>query len=226
MSFGYKTAWFAIHGTDIPATARALGLTPPAPSTAEPAIAAASDGNGKVFISPAIRGWTLIMSSDFLDLAGESSAPFLDVLRRVSAELDTEAQFFATYRVSDAYLWARARRGDIVRAFFNYQGEQMTDIGAPTTEEIRLGYRFFDGNSADASMARYWERKDLTFVDEDHVLQIAGLWSIDPRDLDLEAMPNGFIADRVLPPANRPAPPAAVNSAALTPAAKPWWRRW
>lgn len=216
MSFGYKTAWFAIRATDSDAVARALKLGRLTPTPADSAIPAAYREPGKVFITPAIDGWTLAMCSGFLDLTDGTLPTFVDKLRTVSAELDTEAQFFASHRVVETHAWARAARGQLQRAYCysGHAGETSIDLGEPTAEEIRLGHCFYNPSSPDARDDTYWERDDLRFANEEDVMQVAGLWSVNPSSHD--PMPDGLLADLDMPAA-LPQP---------TPLRKPWWRLW
>jgi hypothetical protein len=216
MTFGYKTAWFAIHATDREAVARALGLRYLTPAPADAAITAAYREPGKMFVTSALDGWTLVMSSDFLTLAEGMPPPFLEMLRRVSAELDTEVQFFASHRVVEAHAWARAARGELQRAYCycGHSGETSVDAGDQTAEEVQLGHSFYNSSSPEARTDAYWERDDLRFANETDVMRVAGLWSINPQGL--EDMHEGFLSDFLVPPV--PAAPTSVK--------KPWWRLW
>jgi len=79
----------------------------------------------------------------------------------------------------------RARATGIERAFLwlGESGEKPLDIGRPTAEEEALGFAFFDPESSEAEAEGYWEREDLTHVGEEHVMQLAARWSVDPSTL-------------------------------------------
>jgi hypothetical protein len=94
-----------------------------------------------------------------------------------------EAQLFASMRISNAYIWARARNGKLERRFYDVDG-QHNETGEVTEEEKSLGLEFFEDSSPDSKAPGYWVRKDLVFVGEEHVLQVAGRWSVDPSKLD------------------------------------------
>jgi hypothetical protein len=57
-------------------------------------------------------------------------------------------------------------------------------IGDITDAEKEVGVKLFDASSPESSEPGYWQRKDLTFLDESYVLKIAAKWSIDPSKLD------------------------------------------
>ena len=118
-----------------------------------------------------------------------------------------EAQFFASMRVSSAYCWGKAAKGKLIRWFYEGDGNREV-IGNETPEEEAFGWQFFDSNSLDANEPGYWERKDLIYPDEEHVLQIAGKWSINP-----ETLPNLSLAQFGLlgtPGASYPPKPATI----------------
>jgi hypothetical protein len=52
-----------------------------------------------------------------------------------------------------------------------------------------LGFRFFDASSPESTRLGYWQRKDLTHLDEDYVLKVAAKWSVDPSKLDKIGLP-------------------------------------
>ena len=70
------------------------------------------------------------------------------------------------------------------RCWVGERGETLWDEGEQTPEERDLGFRFFDERSPEASQEGYWERKDLSFPNEDCVTRLAGAWSLDPTTLD------------------------------------------
>ena len=221
MSFGYKTAWFAIHTSDTEAVTRALRLKNLRPTRAETGIAAGYREPGKVFITPAVDGWTLAMSSGFLDLADGTPPAFADRLPKLAAELGTEVQFFASHRVVEAHAWARTAQGELGRAlaYNGCNGEVQIDLGAQTPEEIALGHRFFNPSAPEAGDNAYWDRDDLRYIDEDDVMQVAGAWSVNPQSL--ETLCEGFLAD-----CDTPASAAAAASPGPTTARKPWRQIW
>jgi hypothetical protein len=227
MSFGYKSAWFALRSANTEAVMRALSLSSPVLAKAKVAIDAAygndsAGPSGKVFVTPPLSGWTLATSTGFFDIADAEPAQFPEMVAKLSTELGTEVQFFATHRVIEAHLWARAIGGRLVRAYsyVGESGEKKVDIGELTPEEVALDLRFFDPSSPDAEHDGYWERQDLKYPDEDDVMRVAERWSVNPSALT--EIPDGFLAD-MLPRRVSIAPGAVGN---LPPPKKPWWRFW
>ncbi|AKN91911.1 hypothetical protein ACU10_01355 [Xanthomonas oryzae pv. oryzicola] len=57
--------------------------------------------------------------------------------------------------------------------------------GGQSDEERALSFRFFDEQSQEAADDDYWDRTDLEFPTETHVMRLAQAWSIDPSSLVL-----------------------------------------
>jgi hypothetical protein len=184
--FGYKGAWLAVRGKTAKEVAAALRLTGTRESTWAEGIAAAYESakgsyySRSVFITPPIDGWTLALSTAFFAHLGDGEDPDLSAwVRRLSAELHTEVQFFATYRVSDGHAWALARDGKLVRAYCVFDGETLVDEGKRTAVETGLEVDWEIG------------------PDEEHVMQVAAGWSVSPADAARmpRTAPRGTLAD-------------------------------
>ena len=214
--FGYKIAWFAIRGGEPAKVAAALELDVLGPCEWARGINAAYERDtGNIFITPEVNGWTLCVGSPFFDLL--DGAAFPEVTARLARELGAEGQFFATYRVSEAHAWARAKPDAFERAYYyiGQDGVTVLDVGDQSAEERELGFRFFDERSPEASQDGYWDRTDLRWPNEQDVVRLAGLWSIDPR------LGEGDVETTVGLLCHKPRPQPK-----LTPVRKPWWKLW
>ena len=223
-SFGYKNAWVAVKGVRPEAVAEALSLRSVREADWETGLKAAYEYpmTSSVFVTPPIGGWVLCVG--FPLFAAVDARPPQFGLHAVewATRLQTEVQYFATHRVVEAHAWARARPGDLERAYVyvGESGEKVLDLGPQTAEEHALGFAFFDPSSAEAQADDYWDRQDLAYVGEEHVMALAARWSVDPSALaerDLE-VGNGLIG------AFGEAPPPDSDHA--RPPRKPWWKLW
>jgi hypothetical protein len=133
----------------------------------------------QVFVTPPIKGWVLAVGVPLLFEADDSQGKRILPL---SNEF-SDAQFFASMRISSAYLWARALNDKLIRLFYEGDGARHVE-GEETPEEKILAFRFFDYSAPESQLPEYWQRKDLTFVDEDCVLKVAEKWSLNPTKLD------------------------------------------
>jgi len=101
----------------------------------------------------------------------------------LSTVLDTEVQFFVSYRVGERHQWRRAVQGDLIRAFA-YVGEtgEVTDWrGVPDAGELAAGLPAELDDSEDAGGS--------LLISEADVARVAGGWSIDPTTLDGQPAP-------------------------------------
>jgi len=180
VSFGYKCAWLAIRSDSPEAVARELGLRDLTASNWACGIQAAY--SDQVFVCPPIDGWVLV--------AGLGLAPqTVDDMRTVGrlSKAFGEAHLYASHRVVELHWWAKAIRGEVVRAYayLGESGEVLVDLGHQSPEEAELGFAF-DGDSI--------------VPDEESVIAIAGKWSVDPTKLE-ERHSEGLGLLGALPPA-------------------------
>lgn len=180
MRFGYKTAWFAIKSEAVDKIAQALDLHSLRSSNWQYGVWHSVEGNEyQVFVTPPVKGWVLAAGVPILYEADNHAFERVTELSDVFGE----AQLFGSMRVSSVYLWAKAINGRLVRSFYEGDGERR-ETGKPASEESEMIARFFNPAAPDASQPGYWERKDLVFADEAHVLRIADQWSVNPMNLD------------------------------------------
>ncbi|HEY2790824.1 MAG TPA: hypothetical protein VGJ28_00620, partial [Micromonosporaceae bacterium] len=116
-----------------------------------------------VFVAPPIGEWTLAHGTELSDDIEPLGSDFLPWLAKLSRHLG-EVQYFGTHRVSEWHQWARADSGTVLRAFGYADGEVMLSVGEPTAAEIDID------------------------PDEEDVLRIAGQWSVNPGEIDDEAV--------------------------------------
>jgi hypothetical protein len=184
VSFGYKLAWLAVRNDDPHQLARALDLRSIVCTNWKAGVEAAYESQSCVFITPALGSWTLAAGS-VLHAPNDPAIFLRPILETLSARFD-EAQYFCSHRVVEMHVWARAIGGAVIRAY-GYVGESgktLWDEGKQSEEEARLGFRFFDERLADAKNPEYWERKDLSYPNEESVMRLADIWSIDPTVLE------------------------------------------
>ena len=130
-----------------------------------------------------------------------------------------DVQFFGSHRVSDFATWARAVDGKPIRLFGwnGSNGEVFMNFGGQTPEEAKLGLvdltALSPRDSTDAifkAAEEDNEKEDAgeetarrAFPDEEIVVELAGLWSIDPSMLHEQDFPPGVGLAAHLPDALR-----------------------
>ena len=103
--------WVAIRSTNPQAVQTALGLHNPTPCSWMDGMARVSDQ--KLFISPPVNGWVLVVGSLLPEPSEDVDACFR-FLQRLSRELG-EVQFFSVNRAVGHHAWARFERAvDVV----------------------------------------------------------------------------------------------------------------
>jgi hypothetical protein len=161
LPFGSKVAWLAVDTTDTEVVVKALGLRQARSATWQEGLEAAYQG--AVFVTAPVADWTLAVGTALFppDRAEVFVKPLLGRLSRQFGEV----QYFATHRDVEMHIWARARKGELLRGY-GWLGEKNLTLwneGTPTREERELGPRI---------------------PDESSVMQLACLWSIDPTTLN------------------------------------------
>jgi hypothetical protein len=166
--FGFKCAWLAIKTEDPQAVSEALSLQNVRKTGWRQGVAAAY--GGEVFVTAPVKGWVLAVSVSLPGIADKTRPDQLSPPVRDLAKLFPKVQYFGTHRVVDYHGWLRAAKGEIVRryAYLGERGETLSDEGKRTDEETKLGLIYDDSK----------------FPDEEHVMELAGAWSIDPSRLD------------------------------------------
>ena len=178
--FGYKTGWFAVRSEDMHAVAKAIELERPEQVNWQYGVWHAQEYNDyQIFVTPPVNGWVLAVG---LPIVWEADGRAHERMVGLSKQFG-EAQLFVSVRTSSSYLWARAVSGKLLRLFYEGDGDRRV-TGENTEAERELGFSFFDATSPESRQPGYWERKDLTFPDEDCVLNLAARWSVDPSKLD------------------------------------------
>ncbi|WP_291180333.1 hypothetical protein [Hyphomicrobium sp.] len=184
--FGYKMAWLAVRSRDTEAVLDELGLVAAEPCNWQSGIGAVYDdhlGNDHVFVSPPVNGWTFVVG---LALPYPVGRAFVDkglaLLDRLGQRF-VEVQYFFAYPPIDVFAWARLLEGRVVRAFAITDSGVVWNRGRTTREERALGLKLFDfrgvrGRKGDAG------GEIILYPTEEHVLRLAGRWSLDPTKLD------------------------------------------
>ena len=183
VSFGYKCAWYALASSDTNSIVSAVQLREARPSSWAHGIEQAYERS--VFVSPPVKGWTFVVGFSLAPSSNDAKQKVRPRLESLSRSFGT-ALFFASHRVVELHLWAKAVTGSLARAYgyVGESGETFWNEGDMTAEERKLGFAFFDPGSAKAEEDGYWDREDLSFPDEQNVMDIAREWSVCPDDLE------------------------------------------
>jgi hypothetical protein len=185
-AFGYRMAWLAIRTRDTQRVLRALGLEAAEPSGWQTGIGIIYDrrhGENRLFVSPPVNGWTFVVGHALPHPVGRGFVDKCTPLLLALGKEFIEVQYFFTFPPIDHHAWARVVDGRIVRAFAINDEGIFWNKGRPTKEEKTLGLKLFElrgvrGRKGDAG------GELILYPTEEHVMRLAGRWSLDPTQLD------------------------------------------
>ena len=192
--FGYKMSWLAVRSSDSGSVCDALEIDNLQPANWKAGYIAAY--NGHSFISPPVNGWVLLVGHELPELGHPPHERRWTSLMASLSKKFGVAQYFATHRVSGLDAWACYQGGHEVRAFA-YCDEVLVNRGEVTAGELELDYDYLDP-SFSVEVSELERGVPNTFVpDEEHTMEVAGRWSVNPQSLDqLDTQPGvGWIGN-------------------------------
>jgi hypothetical protein len=183
--FGPGIAWLAVKCDDPLRVAEALGLHDLSPSNWNSGVGTAYDpelGVGRVFVTPPVDGWVFAIGAG---LPLPQGAGFVDKHSPMMLDLAArfpDVQFFAAFSELDYFAWCRSGSGRSVRAFAISDSGIVLNRGRSTREERALGLKLYElrgvrGRRGDAG------GELLMHPTEEHVMRLAGHWSVNPTHL-------------------------------------------
>ena len=189
--------WLAIRSGNVAAVQETLGLSNPRKCTWHEGFAI--DGVEKLFISPPVNGWILVVGPALP--APEEDIDFCyHFLSHISQRLG-HVQFFCLNRALSHHCWVRAHTGRIERAYA-WCGETLWNQGSLTPGEAALGMTCHP-------YGRSVEELDFSQMEElakntDHISRLAARWSLNPAALKPEVFANSAGITGDLFPASEP----------------------
>jgi hypothetical protein len=169
--------WLAIKNRNLIAVQSALALHNPKPCTWLEGLS--GDDAQKLFISPPVSGWTLVIGPALPDPSDD-----VDVCFRFLLDLSQKLghiQFFQASGIVDHHAWVRAEDGRILRGYA-WAGKTLWNQGSLTQAERELRMRCYDyGENPEGRQFGAGE-SGLNNSDKLHLL--AARWSVDPDEID------------------------------------------
>lgn len=175
--FDRPSRWLAVKCTNLVKIQSALNLHNPTPCSW-------TDGFGricetKLFISPPVQGWVLIVGQGLPDPADDPDKLF-HFVRRLSRELGV-VQYFSADRVFHHHAWIKVENGDVIRAYV-WADETLWNCGELTPAEKALEVKCYA--YGEAPLPFPFSARECHATNCDKVLQLAARWSIDPMTLN------------------------------------------
>lgn len=174
---GQLCRWIAIRSRNVGAVQEALGLHNPVSCTWTEGMVTATDR--RLFISPPVNGWILVVGPRLPDPSEDVDACFR-FLHRLSRVLG-EIQFFSVNRVLGHHAWARLDDGEAFRGYA-WAGETLWNHGPRTRAERKVGLRCFDYLESESEPR--FEVLEQARSNSERVMMLAAIWSVDPTSID------------------------------------------
>ena len=173
--------WLAIRGTSPAAIQLALGLRNPKPCSWEEGLHSAFDH--RLFVSPSVNGWILVMGTDLPDPAEDSDLSY-HFLTRLSRDLG-EVQFFSMNRMFGHHAWVMLEKGRVVRAYAHAE-ETLWNEGEMTEDERSLRIVTYD--YCEMPTKSFFHYADPLGASTEKVTALAARWSVDPTTVDFRRL--------------------------------------
>ena len=171
--FEHTCRWLAIKSTQVHSVQSALGLHNAIPCSWGEGLSRVV--NRKLFISPPIRGWILVVGQGLPDPSEDIDRCYHFIVR-LSRALG-HVQLFSADRALNHHAWVMADRGHIRRAYA-WGGETLWNQGDPTSDEVDLGLACFKYGEAPGPIDL--QRGDSPVPNSERVTALAARWSFDP----------------------------------------------
>ena len=189
--FDAPMRWLAVRSHNPHAVQQALGLQNARLCSWSDALSTPFEP--RLFISPPVKGWVLVMGCDLPDPASDIDECFL-FLSKLSQHLG-EVQFFSRNRAVAHHGWARLDSGKVMRAYV-WAGETLWNQGAATSAERDLKMRCL--TYTESSEVLGLAERELLASNTDKVVRLAAAWSFDPTAIGAELLETKGIAGDLL----------------------------
>ncbi len=183
--------WLAIKSQNPHAVEGALGVNNSRACSWTDALATPFEP--RLFISPPVNGWIVVMGCDLPDPADDVDECF-KFLTGLSRKLG-EVQFFSRNRAVAHHGWVRVQEGRVLRAYV-WAGETLWNQGAVTEIERDLKLRCLTYTESSAVLGL--AERELLALNTDRVIRMAAAWSIDPTAVEGAALESKGIAGDLL----------------------------
>ena len=198
--FGPDMTWIAIKTNDYAAVIDAVGGLQPITANWNSGIGTiynAEFGPNRIYVSSPVDGWVFVIGTALPHPQGRAFVDKCTPLLMQLGERFKEVQYFASYPDLDLFAWAKIVSGRI-RAFGVGDEGVIWNRGRTTREERTLGLKLFElrgvrGRKGDAG------GELLMHPTQEHVMRVAGHWSINPTLLDTAEAASGLGAVCLVP---------------------------
>ncbi len=183
--FDRPSRWLAIKSTNLQRVQNALGLNNPKPCPLSEGFSRL--GEHKLFISPPVKGWVLVVGNSLPDMT-EDIDKLYHFLMRVAADLGS-IQYFCANRVLNHHAWIRIENNRVYRAYA-WAGETLWNQGDHTAAEKELELKCYA--YGDNPLPFPFTARDSHVANTEKVTQLAARWSVDPLVINTQLLRPAF----------------------------------
>jgi hypothetical protein len=177
--------WLAVKNRNLLAVQGALEVGDPKPCSFVEAFS--NNFEQRLFISPPVSGWILVMGMALPDPSDDVDACFRFMLE-LSRKLG-HVQFFCANTMLNQHAWVQADSGRILRGYA-WAGKTLWNQGAVTQAEKDLQMKCYD--YAEVAEGVPFGQPEACVTNPDKVHLLAARWSVDPDDLDDRLIEQGW----------------------------------
>jgi len=182
--FEQSCRWCVVRKRNVSAVQSALGLHNATPCSWNEGTSGL--GHHKLFVSPPIRGWILIVGPGLPDPCEDPDRCF-HFLVRLSRVLG-QVQFFSSNRAANHHAWVRGDHGKIRRAYA-WAGETLWNQGSLTPAERELTLQCLDYGEKSSGVELSGAAGSSN---SERVYQLAARWSFDPAGINESMLRTGL----------------------------------
>lgn len=171
----YPCRWLAIKTRQPAAVLEALQITKATPCSWEEGLARTF--NRKLFVSPPVDGWIVVLGTALPDPAVD-----IDVCFRFLTQLSRKlghVQFYNLNRALNHHAWAVLDKGEVLRAYA-WAGATLWNQGPITPAEISLKLHCLDYGQNPSQLE---DQGDALAANTERVPLLAARWGMDPAVL-------------------------------------------
>ena len=183
--FDRPNRWLAVKCTNIQKVQNALHLNNPTPCPLSEGFSRL--GEHKLFISPPVKGWILVVGNSLPDM-NEDIDKLYHFLMKAASELGS-VQYFSANRVLSHHAWIRIENNRVYRAYA-WAGETLWNQGDTTAAERDLEMKCY--SYGDAPLPFPFTARDSHVANTEKVMQLAARWSIDPMAVNNQSVRAAF----------------------------------
>jgi hypothetical protein len=183
--FDRPTRWMAVKCSNLQKVQNALGLHNATPCPLSEGFSRL--GDHKLFISPPLKGWVLVVGNSLPDISEDVDKVFR-FLMRVAGEVGS-VQYFGANRVLNHHAWVRIENNRVYRAYA-WAGETIWNQGQRTAAEKELELKCY--NYCDNPLPYPFTARDSHVANTEKVMQLAAKWSIDPMAVNNQNLRASF----------------------------------